>query len=191
MTDHDHDVYSRLSCFLTVCRRSLHVPRQSSCVLPIWKLHVYFEFLSPQVFPSFFTGFTLKPVKSVWPTAFPTVQMLLIAHPWHGSLCSSALLISCEMALDPRDPVRSMVGPFGQTIKDICFFARKHVVRLAKKSVRVFQNPKQTFWPTQCLVVLPLEMLAAILTLSAKVHWCIGTLQNIIVFYFCHFFVSY
>ena len=112
---------------------------------------------------------------------FPTVQILLIAHPWCSSLCSS-LFISCKMALHPRDSVRFIVSPFGETVKGICFSAgRRVIIGWPKSPFRFFhlrENPKQTFWPTQYPVVLPLEMLAAILTLSAKVHRCIRTLQN-------------
>lgn len=79
--DHYHGVYSRVSCFFTVCRRSLYVPRRSSFVWPIWKLCLSFESLSPQVFPPFFIGFTLNLLKvsDLW--SFPQSRYCwLLAH---------------------------------------------------------------------------------------------------------------
>ena len=112
---------------------------------------------------------------------FPTVQMLLTAHPWCSSLCSSLLYF---LQNGPASQRLSQIH--GQSLwrdcKGICFSAGKHVVVGWPKSPFWFfhlrENPKKTFWPTQYLVVLPLEMLAAMLTLSAKVHRYIRTSQN-------------
>ena len=55
------------------------------------------------------------------------------------------------MALDPRDLVRFMVGPFGQTVKDICFFTGKHVVRLANPVSGCFAvRDVSSYIDTQC-----------------------------------------
>lgn len=115
--DHYHGVYSRVSCFFTVCRRSLYVPRWSSFVWPIWKLRVYFESLSPQVFPPFVIGFTLNLLKASDLWTFPQSRLLT-----HGAVrCVPLSSISCKMALHPRDSVRFMVSPFGETVKGIFF----------------------------------------------------------------------